>query len=552
MRFYRLVFLVVVLAILLQVPLVSYGQDNTRPIDAMQAMGELLPPVDAFAVVANDPYYLDWLDALVLRITSQVPDEVLPTTTLRAPINQTIVPGSEADFVSLLTALVGDYVAVGVDRVDLALTEVPLDGSPLVIYVAAPIRNRLLVDGVLTLSGILNEAERSIVGRYSTYTLPERNMVLAVGSEHLFVVMGSTTLPLDLDDTLADVPDFRTALEALPLDDYGAVFYGASGGLMRGRVTDLMIHDILAAFDLDIAILGPMAGGVTIMNGNAVLLDMAQVRLPVQVIQSRPVHADFARYIPGEAQVFIHTMDIEVLLNTTAGLIASISASDTTPDVYHQIERLVALLLGMDLEADILPWIDGGYGAFATFDPDLPSVQIGVLLEISDPAGADQFVTAIANAVGQFSAGTVIEETTLATESGTLDVITFQPLGVIGSPLDIVLGHNESFLFVATHDAAVNLLDGGLSLADVGRYQTAQGYVLPANDLTLYVDGDAPLTTMALLESMQPALLAQLDPTAATISPRVIAEMVESGTISAMAAPNSNLVIRTAVVLDME
>jgi len=251
-------------------------------------------------------------------------------------------------------------------------------------------------------------------------------------------------------------------------------------------------------------------------------------------------------------------MDVEVLLNTAAGLIASISASDKTPDVYRQIERLGELLLGLDLETDILPWIEGDYGVFAAIDSDpeeqgQSATQIGIILEISDPAGAQRFITAVADAVGQFSEDTTVREIQLATESGaTLDAISFQSFAEITGPLALVLGHNESFLFAATYDAAINLLDGGLSLADVAGYQTSQQYVLPDNGLSVYVDGDAPHALFGLLHALRPALIDQMRQSAATIAPGIIAEMVESSTISVVSSPDNSLILRFAVVFDRE
>jgi hypothetical protein len=438
------------------------------------------------------------------------------------------------------------------------LTQVPVDESPLVFYAVAPIRNRLLIEGLLTLTGIMNEAERGFVGGYSTYTLVEERVVLAVGNTYLFVVAGSTSLPFDLSDTLAEDPDYQMALDALPRDDYGAVFYGVSGGIMRAQVTDLMIHEILAALDLDIGILGPLAAGFEIVGGQTLLLDTAQVRSLDRLAQSRPINPDFARNVPGEAQVFIHTRDIEVLLDTTAGLIASISASDTTASTYHQMERLVELLLGLDLETDILPWIDGDYGAFAAVDadpddPKQPAAQIGMILEISDPAAAERFIAAVAGAVGQLSEDTTIQEIQLPTDSGaTLDAIAFQSFAALTGPLELVLGHNGSVLFVATYDAALNLLDGGPNLADAPSYQTAQQTALPNSGLSVYVDGDAPDAVFGLLYALRPAFMDQMDPSAATIAPDIIAELVESSTISLVSTPDNSLLIRITVHLDME
>jgi hypothetical protein len=558
MKSLQLSFFVILASLLLfKAPDVYARQDDETSQDNIRPIAELFPPVDMFVMLENDPLYLDWLDRIIWEITSELPDEIAPVMTLRNLINQSIAPNLGFDLITVITSMIGDNVAVGIDQVGIMLSQESMSLSPLIIYIAAPINNRSLIENMLPLTGLLDGSEHGTQGKYTTYTMFTADTILAISDEYLFMVIGSTTLPLDIVETLADEPNFMAALDALPLPDYGALFYGRTGEVARSFVADPSIEEILAAVGLDINDLGALAAGLTVIEEQAVIFDVVQVRLPKLTGQETSIKPHFSSYIPGDNTIFVHSTNIDTLLNTTSGLIASISASDSALSVYGQIENLIRIILGLDWATEILPWAGGDYGIFATFDTiddtsALP-VQIGVVLEISDPMNAQTLIIAVADAAERLIEDTVVVETQILAEDGTLqDVIIFEYDDEAIGTIELVLGHSDTFLFLATHAMAIDLLDGGTTLNTTEHYQVAQQYALADNEIFAFVDGEtlAELlaATISIIDLQQPDTDESTQALMTTI-PEIIPQVIDSSAISVTSTIDGNLILRMVVIL---
>lgn len=556
----RRLFVVCLLLLCVLLPTSSHAQTETRNLNALpRDLAERMPPVDLFVALRTDEAQIDRLDALIFQITDALPDDVSEPLTLNDLINERLVPDLPLDIPGIVTNLIGDQVAIGVDLLDALADGVITEDDAVIIYGVAPIQDRTLVEATLRLSGLVSEATETPNAAYTVFDFSPLPRVIAVGDTHAYFVEGDGVFNPTPATTLADSADFNTTLATFSGEDYSAMFYGGTGSFIRDIATDPAIQEILAALGFNTASLGPLAFAAQINSMGGVFVDVVQARSGPPADLNIPVTPDFVGYIPGESEIFVHTTDINQLLNTASGLIASISGSTTDADIYAQFENLIAVLLGLDLQTEILPWASGDYGVFANISP-MQSIadplRIGAVLEVSDLQAAQGLIDAISAAIVRLSSDTPVSESRIvvAETGASVDAVIVELQDDILGTVEVAIGVYDTFLFVATYDMAIDLLNGGDSLLDRPAYTEAVTAYLPQAGLGVFIADRAPGAILRLGVDILDPLRVLLGSEAATIivdnAPDFFIDLVSSSSISAVSTESGALMLRFAIMLE--
>lgn len=541
----------------------SYQQD-AQP-DVLLSPASLLPEVDLYAATRADADTLAALDALIYRVTDALPDEISPPLTLSQIITNALFPDTNIDAAALLATFIGDTIAVGVDLLDALADGALTEDDAVIVYAVAPLNSRPLVESALLLSGLLSGAETSTQGEFTIYALPDEGLTVAISNELIYLVDGAMDIPLSPAPSLAASSDFNDTVAALDTDTATALFYGGSGRLIRDLATDPSVQEIFAAFGFEVTTLGPVAGAFTLdagddRSGDTLQVDLAQARA-IAANPPPPLNPAFAEIVPGDSDIFVHSTDIDRLLNTLSGLIASISGSTTSGDIYAQFETLASLLLSLDLQADILPLLAGDYGVFGQIPAQTPAgdeLYAGALLTISDTAGAQTLVDAVAAAIERLSENVTLSETRIiAAETGaSVNALVIELVDDTLGPVEIAVAPLDDVLFVATLDAAVALLGGDERLPESAAYQEARSHYLPDTGLAAFLADRAPGAAVslgfALLDPVGTLFERELAAVIVDAAPAYFAELVSSSGISAAEAPNGDVLVRLSITLEVE
>lgn len=541
--------------LLLLAPASTDAQDS----NGLRAMADRLPPVDLFAALRTDAMYIEQLDSLLFQVTDALPDDVTEPITATDVLNDSLLPGLPLDATAILTTLIGDYAAVGIDLLDALDDGTITEDDAVIVYGVAPVRDRALLENVLRLSGVTADATESTADDYVVFAFPEIPRVIALSNDTIYLVEGVAQFDPTFATTLGDMPQYNDTLDTLSVADYSAVFYGGTGEFVRSLAPDPAVEEIFDALGLSIGSLGAIASGASIAEDGTVLIDVVQARDDAVANLSLPLTPEFARFIPADSEVFVHTTDINQLLTTVSGLIASISGSTNQSDIYAQFENLVAVLLGLDLQTDILPWASGDYGVFArvsTMQTVADPLRIGAVLEVTDLPAAQTLINALNDAIGRLFDDTPVSESRIvvAETGASVDALIVELEDATFGQVEVAIGAYEDFLFVATYDMAVDLLNGGGSLLDSVAYTEATRMYLPGSGFGVFVADRAPGAIIRLGFELLDPLRVLLGREATDIivanAPGFFIDLVSSSSVSAASTETGDLMLRFALTLE--
>jgi hypothetical protein len=520
---------------------------QVEPLD----MAVHMPSVDLFASLQTDVNTITRLDTLLLRVSQALPITMDEPLTFSGMMSQALgIDNLGLDVMAILTSIIGDYVAIGVNILD--------DGSlinpeSLVIHIVTPLENYQPLEGFLTLT--LPDATVQNSADYTIYTLLEQETVLALSKTNLHITIGSTAANIAPSPTLADDDDFKQAMATLPDTGYEALFYASTGRFMRDLRPDPAIREIFAALGFQVDTLGAMAVGFQINDVQALSVDVVQQRDTALTNDAASPDSSFARHIPADVDFFAHTTDINQLIDTLSGLIASLSSSTTRADIYQQIENLVSLLLDLNLQADILPWASGNYGVIGFLpDDSVRGLQIGALLEVADTIAAKALVDAMAETIMRLSDGsTLVTPTRIGSAAqDNAYIISFED-SRFGRE-EVAIGVHDHILFIATHEIIPHLFDDGRVLSETVAYQESRALMLSDAHLLVFVADRAPGKMVRLLLELFEPLRFVFDPEIADLimdaAPDFFVNVASSSGMSAAVVPSGDLIFRFTLSLD--
>jgi hypothetical protein len=538
--------------------MIPYSADAQSPAQEMAAIASHLPDVDFFAAVRTDPEFIDSLDSIMLRLTADLPEDVAPRRTVRELLNEVVSPIPGIDIVAILNTWLGKYAAAGVSGIDNLLDDSVDNDSDVVIYIALELKNRLLAEATLAFSGIIPEATREEFDGYTVYTSSVEKRVMVISDDIALLAIGTTDVVLNPAPSLAENPDFIPTIDELPGDGYSSLVYGKTFTILQQMASDSAMDEILSSIGLQANALGAAAMGFSILDETSLIVDLAQARGSPFESELHAFDADFAEFFPADSLFMIHTTDLKSLTDAFAGLIASISASDTPESIYERFETLSELLLGLDLRDDILDFAQGDYGGFVQINADDLALQFAIVFESDDSAQAQVIVRAMRDALDLLLADrknvTITPVALPIVSEGvstTIDAISVTFASQVAGPIQLVIGAHQRLLFVATRAAMDDLFAPDNRLTDTSAYIHAYDRWLSDAAVLVYLDGAelsatlerSALMIQPLLEPIQSPLLNAI---LTTESGR---NLIESATISLASNANNSLLLRIVLTL---
>lgn len=460
-----------------------------------------------FAALRTDDAFIEQLDALSRAIASRalVAQAVgLPPWTFREALREAL-PDADEDLDAVL-AWLGDYAALGATEL-----QAGTNLNPGGYYLVAQIDDRAAAEGYLERT-VARDYARETVGGYTVYASDSLPNNFAVGDDVLLIYADEDAPPVfPVKEPLSQDADFMQAAGGLAAAQYNAVLYVDVPGLAAQSVeTGAVPPDPVTQAMLDQS--GPLAVGLTILDGRTFTIDTAQV-LPEGAAAAPAVDPAFARFIPQNASAAVLAHDLSSLWDNLGSFVDEVNAltgpEGGTSSATQQID-LSLRLFGINLSQDLWSWATGEYALFLRTDlVDLigdaldgrldtvspnDKVDFGLLIEATDAAKASAFAAKIGALLTQVGAQ---ERRGVTVSSDRLSGVDVTVLS-LEAPIDrettvrieIVVGANEQVFFVATRPAAVTMLSGGGGLDANPAFSEALAHALPQTSTLWYTDGE--------------------------------------------------------------
>lgn len=499
------------------------------PASDLTALAEYFPPdTPVFFSVRTDAGFLDALDALIETARGNLPPGAMPPFSLRQAIDQSLSEqyGDEATFESVFGWL-GDSAAFGITSFETAFDDDWRNDDEMPALVAIEITDRGAAEAMLTAMFEEQETdvERETRGDWLLLTpATPSNAFWALNDEALLVATSPDLLPLSDDRrSLAGDADFGASLAGLPAPDYSAVLalnirdtMRASYGMMMELSSDEPAAEFMRSLQPLYENYPRQTIGFTILDGRTLALDFAQSAFDYAALEgafgnmaalldAKPVDLAFAERVPADAPFMLLGSNLgnSVSYGISAfavlaemGIQADLRYDDDDDrpafvedidanDVRAFVDLAVAGMTGLNLERDILPYVNGAAAFYARGLPvegeDI-ALDTALVVEVTDEAATRHIYNALVEALSRYEADFTEADGVLVLP----DVIRgLYPRSVPQSDLqapeyDFLIGLNEDVLAAGTRAAVEHGLNpSGDGLADNAAFQTARAQFLP-------------------------------------------------------------------------
>lgn len=497
-----------------------------------------------FASFRTDDGFIETLDALIARVSALMPaDQQASTTSLRETLDNAFAnyPGGGGTFNEIARPWLGDTAAFGIKNLNSLFDSERNNDNDIPFLIAVANRDRAAAVEFFTQAFEVNgrnyqEFTITDEGAYTLFSsglefgqppylyIDDEVVLFSTGAE-LFPTGGLSAL------SLANSEDFTEAFAALPAESYNVGVYinlpafvdsmMSMMNSMRGMggsdfaQAAAMFQQLEATY----AALGGQAWGFTIADGRSLTIDIAQAAdleamlaaMPGSTMINTPVDLGFAARIPAGAPAVILSTGLGPALQnalSSAEAQAEMLADSTGADADEIIQALAQIdfavqgVTGLDLQDEILSWMDGDYALYVTVSPALGDIsdvddivgldvlpaQAAFVVETSNPELTAQFVSGIGAALEAFG-GDDITVTTEELGGGSAVVLTV-PTPNVSYPVEVLFASNDSVLAIGTRGAVTySLAPDGPSLADDPAFLEAQTYALTGTPGFLYFSG---------------------------------------------------------------
>jgi hypothetical protein len=499
------------LVLLLVLAAVLFGALPTiaAPVSDLTSLAQYFP-TDASAYVAlrTDDAYIEQLDSLWARISGKLPSGVLPPVTLKAALDQAASQLTGKDFATSIRPWLGDVAAVGTTGA------APAGGGQAPVLLAADLKDRAGAEAFFDALAAKGTAkvEKSTQGAFTLYSGTGGGSGALALSDNLLLLandQASITQTLDRSAKLNQSQLFTDTLSLLPINDYDAIIYVDTAGILTAQAKASGQVQPMAA------VAGTQVFGLATQDDRTLIVDIASRgnnlgmlnTMGVTMPNITPVDPSFAANIPADASLVLHSTSIKSLYDVflQAARMNSRSASGQTVD--QQIEQARAAIqqvLGLDLNKDIVDWMTGDYALFVSYDVQKLFNQVsgsnmnfetfpaefGVVVKATDPAKAKALSTALGKALVQYggsSPDVKISQETVGGVDATVITGTIKN-GNSSLPLQIVLGANDKVFLIATRKSAESILSGAPGLDTSASFKEAGKYLLSKPTSVWYMD----------------------------------------------------------------
>jgi hypothetical protein len=495
----------------------------------------------------TDQAYIDTLDGIIAqaiaRATANLDPALLPpdfNVSLAHALDEVTLDAFGGDFQTTVRAWMGDRFAVGTSQIT--------DEEPDEVLLAIHITNR---------EAALNFAQANFSpgatwtqtdhAALTLLTTPDAfNTYVAVSDDVMLVATRLDLLPLDQlpSPSLAESAAFADAIAMLPESAYDSVAFIDMPTLLQQAASSApqsqLEMDMLEA-------LGPLAVGAVLLDGRAFVTDLAwRIDGDLSAWDTGAADPAFLANIPANTALVMQGTNLrssyDGFVNTLRDLATAGELNGTSQQEIDEGLELMALLLrmstGLDLQQDIISWLDGDYALFIsyTYEPGMllematsPPVEplevpleFGLLIEATDPDAAGRVVDGLARALFQATdPPDPALEVTREEIAGTEAVVVSIHIDPAMQPVRIAIAANERVLYVGSASSAPAVLQGSGGLTTSADFAAMHNYLLPDARTLFY----ASPNMFALIGDMTLGTVVYMGPAVGMVFEEVVDEL---------------------------
>lgn len=478
----------------------------------VDTLAALMPNnASVFVAFRTDDGYIQALDGVLQKVLAKLPQGMAPSIRLTQILDQASA-ALGGDFQTAIRSWLGDNGAFAVGALDKLLDTDRTDDrdddkdndTDTEFLFALQITNRSEVETLferIVPARLYKKASNNAATNYeltdgSDLLVSIRDDLLLFGNED------GVSSTLTRGAKLNSNPDFTATIGALPAEGYNILAYFNFASLQDAfeMLLPPSQRELLAAS------LVPIALGATILDGRSLVLDFASFN----TLEARysgidltsPTNPTFAAYMPADTILSIQTKNLKGLYEVLLSIVRSNLSSREFERGLRQIERAVQVQTGLDLNEDILSWMTGDFALFIAYTPQADSplevaidpnasvpfvgYNFGLIIEATDSAKAANVVSSLSTALER--ALQDAPDVTLTETNNTLTVALNVPN--LSTPIELVLGANDSVFYFATKAAADHITSGTAGLTATLGYEEAMKYALPNASQMWYMGTD--------------------------------------------------------------
>lgn len=483
---------------------------NTTPLAQadIESLAALMPfDSTIFFVLRTDDDYIALLNELLQKVYDTLPQQLMPPrTSLQELLDQVTLPLG-GDFQTTIRAWLGDNAAFAVGSPDKLVDANPRNDFETEVLLAVQITDRAKVEALFESIAMPSGYTKTSTPAFTDYEDTAQPILLRVSDDLL--LLGTKAGVQNAQNRAAKLsanPEFQKTLSVMPENGYNILAYADFSGLVKQAGMLLppeqrqLIEQGLSRFAL----------GATILDGRSLFLDFAipDTSAALGVDFSAPTNPDFARFMPANTILSVQLRDLKNYYESILAAVRASLAMQGGVDLrlfertLQQVEDALRLALRLDLNDDILSWMSGDAALFVAYtpqerslleiplDPDLrlPFVgyDFGLLIEAADPAKAATFVTSL----GDFLEAALRNTRDVSVTLGEGRITLALNVPTLTTPIEIVIGANDSVFYVATGAAAAHIESGQEGLSAAAGYREAAQYLLPESAQIWYMGSD--------------------------------------------------------------
>lgn len=346
----------------------------------------------------------------------------------------------------------------------------------------------------------------------------DRPGTIAVYADRLEIWVGEVVG--DGESSLNDNPQFHQSLSVMSLDQYDVTLYVDLAPFIANsssRANQAYMEDLFNAMS------GAIVLGVGLQGENTITVDMVYPTPSQEVLAANdlqytvpaPIDPAFARFVPAGSVLYIQGYNLKDQLTASVdNLLTMISRQNPNVDseearlqyerMFSQLAQQFTGVTELYFEDDVLSWMTGNYGVFASLRVDafernmtsitaLQALEIGVLVEATNPEAAQKAAANLASGLYRMlniSSGNTSDPEFALSERQigdvTAHVVTIQSVSE-EMALDVVLAASDEVFFVGTLSAAESVFLAENPLSESDKYVQALALSLDeANQLVFF------------------------------------------------------------------
>lgn len=496
--------LVLFLLALLSAPVLALDDLNSGAI----GMARYFPTgTDIFFAMRIDDAYVGELDAVIDKVIRQLPREFrVPPFSLADELQNVTIPNmSYAE----LRAMLGDHVAFAAGNSSVLFDDTSRNDESAPFMVAVEIRDRAAVENFVASTN--SRLERRSESDYTIFEDVNNDTYFTISNSLLYITSVSMLPPTSA--TLLDDSQFVATMQALPAPSYNIAFYIDARPLMNTALLQMGSNPPRAMQEMFLQF-GSIAFGLTILDSNTLTMDWVQ-KTP-SFMRYEPIDPAFVRFASAGTSAVIHASGLSDQINYLLEIVRDAARQMDQRDPMLDVRAGFAML-GLDVEEDILSWMNGDYlatlelnldaivNAILANDPGMLSplpLEFSLIFEATDAAKAANLVQKLTTTLQNFLTGqNEVSIVPRQIANGTLTEIK------LAIPLDsqfsltyiISLGATDEVFFIASEGVASHILNGGPGIDSDAAYQEAARYFLPDAVSLAYADGEGLLSSAAVV-----------------------------------------------------